>query len=54
MKRLLNSSGNHAQMFFCRRCFADVNCRLGVAFKDGTSIFFNHIDNLKSLMNNRS
>ena len=34
--------------------FADLNCRLGAVFKDGTSNFFNHIDNLKSLINNRS
>ena len=34
--------------------FADVNCRLKVLFKDGTSNFFNDIDNLKSMINNRS
>ena len=34
--------------------FADVNCRLKVVFKDGTSNFFNDIDNLKSMINNRS
>ena len=31
--------------------FADVNCRLKVIFKDGTSSFFNGIDNLKSMIN---
>ena len=34
--------------------FADVNCRLKIVFKDGTSNFFNNIDNLKSMINNRS
>ena len=34
--------------------FADVNCRLKVVFKDGTSNFFNDIDNLKSMINNGS
>ena len=34
--------------------FADVNCRLKVIFKDGTSSFFNGIDNLKSMINNGS
>ena len=34
--------------------FADVNRRLNVVFKDGTSNFFNDIDNLKSMINNRS
>ena len=34
--------------------FADVNCRLKVVFKDDTSNFFNDIDNLKSMINNRS
>ena len=33
--------------------YADVNCRLKVVFKDGTSNFFNDIDNLKSMINNR-
>ena len=33
--------------------YADVNRRLKVAFKDGTSNFLNHIDNLKSMINNR-
>ena len=30
-----------------------VNCRRKVVFKDGTSKFFNDIDNLKSMINNR-
>ena len=34
--------------------FVDVNCCLKIAFKDGTSNFFNGIDNLKSMINNRS
>ena len=34
--------------------FADVNCRLKIVFKDGTSNFFNDIDNLKSMINNQS
>ena len=34
--------------------FADVNCHLKVVFKDSTSNFFNDIDNLKSMINNRS
>lgn len=34
--------------------FTDVNCRLKVVFKDGTSDFFNDVDNLKSMVNNRS
>ena len=34
--------------------FVDVICRLKVVFKDGTSNFFNDIDNLKSMINNRS
>ena len=34
--------------------FADVNCRLRAVFKDGTSNFFNDIDNLKLIINNRS
>ena len=34
--------------------FADVNCCLKVVFEDGTSDFFNDIDNLKSMINNRS
>ena len=34
--------------------FEDVNCRLKVVFKDGTSNFFNGIDKLKSMINNRS
>ena len=34
--------------------FSDVNCRLKVVFKDGTSNLFNDIDNLKSMINNPS
>ena len=33
--------------------YADVNCGLKVVFKDGSSNFFNNIDNLKSIINNR-
>ena len=33
--------------------YADVNCRLKVVFKDGSSNFFNDIDDLKSIINNR-
>ena len=33
--------------------YIDVNCRLKVVFKDGASNFFNDIDNLKSMINNR-
>ena len=33
--------------------YADVNCRLKVVFKDGSSNFFNEIDDLKSTINNR-
>ena len=33
--------------------FAGLNCRLKVVFKDGTSNFFDDIDNLKSITNNR-
>ena len=33
--------------------YADVNCRLKVVFKDGSSNFFNDIDDLKSIRNNR-
>ena len=32
---------------------ADVNCRLKVVFKDGSSNFFNDVDDLKSIINNR-
>ena len=34
--------------------FADANCRLKVVFKDGTTNSFNDIDNLNSVINNRS
>ena len=34
--------------------FADINCCLKVGFTDGTSNFFNDIDNLKSMINDRS
>ena len=34
--------------------FADANCRLKVDFKDGTCNFFNDIDDLKAMLNNRS
>ena len=34
--------------------FADANCRLKVVFKDGTCNFFNDIDNLRVMINNRS
>ena len=34
--------------------FADVTCCLKIVFKDGTSNFFNKIDNLKSMINTRS
>ena len=34
--------------------FADINCPLKVVFKDGKSNFFNGINNLKSVINNRS
>ena len=33
--------------------YADINCRLKIVFKDGTSNFCNDIDNLKSMINNR-
>ena len=33
--------------------YAGVNCRLKVVFKDGSSNFFNDIDDLKSIINNR-
>ena len=33
--------------------YADVNCRLKVVFKDGSSNFFNDIHDLKSIINNR-
>ena len=33
--------------------YADVNCRLKVVFKDGSSNFFNDIDDVKSIINNR-
>ena len=33
--------------------YADVNCRLKVVFKDGSSYFFSDIDDLKSIINNR-
>ena len=33
--------------------YADVNWRLKVVFKDGSSNFFNDIDDLKSIINNR-
>ena len=33
--------------------FADLNCPLKVVFKDGTPNFFDDIDNLKSITNNR-
>ena len=33
--------------------YADVNCRVKVVFKDGSSNFFNDIDDLKSIINNR-
>ena len=33
--------------------YVDVNCRLKVVFKDGSSNFFNDIDDLKSIINNR-
>ena len=32
--------------------YADVNCLLKVVFKDGSSNFFNDIDDLKSIINN--
>ena len=34
--------------------FAYVNCRFKIVFKDRTSNLFNYIDNLKSMINNRS
>ena len=34
--------------------FAYVNCRFKIVFKDRTSNLFNDIDNLKSMINNRS
>ena len=33
--------------------FVDVNCRLKAVLKDGTSNFFNNVDNLKSMINNQ-
>lgn len=32
--------------------FADINCRLKIVFKDGTSNFFNNLDELKKMLNN--
>ena len=50
LKDAINLAKEHSDLNYV---YADVNCRLKVVFKDGSSNFFNDIDDLKSIINNR-
>ena len=50
LKDAIDLAKEHADLNYV---YADVICRLKVVFKDGTSNFFNEIDNLNSMINSR-
>ena len=51
LKDAIDSIKEHLDLDYA---YADVNCRLKVIFKDGSSKFFIDIDSLKSLIKNLS
>ena len=54
LKDAIDLAKEHSDLEDLEYVFADANCRLKVVFKDGTTNSFNDIDNLNSVINNRS